>query len=88
MDAAVLFNLKIEVVMPIYTYYCDQHGEFEELKSISDRLIASCPLCGMVCQHTIQTNEFAAKTRYIPPPAASRKFGEENRTPHRRKKWV
>ncbi len=32
--------------MPLYTYTCKDHGTFEEFKTISDRHVAFCPVCG------------------------------------------
>lgn len=32
--------------MPIYNYNCPTHGEFEAIRSISDRKQTLCPECG------------------------------------------
>lgn len=73
--------------MPIYTYECPTHKRFECIQNISDRLSAVCPQCGVVCQQTFETNEFQAKTKYIPPMPATRKLGDSHKTPYKRKKW-
>ena len=76
--------------MPMYDYVCDKDGEFEYIKSLSERSKAPCPKCGEACPlKAVQgTNEFAAKTKYIPPPKATRKLGDKGTSPARRGKWV
>lgn len=32
--------------MPMYSYYCLTHGEFETIRKISERENADCPDCG------------------------------------------
>ena len=40
--------------MPIYSYNCETHGEFVELKSISDRdKGTNCPNCNVLAQRSI-----------------------------------
>lgn len=75
--------------MPIYDYVCSIDGEFEYLKSLSDRETAPCPVCGQgsPLKEVQGTNPFAAKTRYIFPPKAQKKFGEQGMVAHRRAKW-
>ncbi len=75
--------------MPIYDYVCEKDGEFEYLKSLSDRETAPCPVCNTPSplKEVQGTNLFAAKTRYIFPPKAQKKFGEEGMIAHRRKRW-
>jgi putative FmdB family regulatory protein len=76
--------------VPIYDYVCEKDGEFEDFKSISERESALCPTCGAACNlKSVQgTNQFAAKTKYILPPMATRKFGDDSPSPHRRKRWT
>ena len=31
--------------MPLYTYRCSEHGEFEEIRSIADGATMLCPQC-------------------------------------------
>lgn len=35
--------------MPMYDYLCEEHGQFEKIKKISEREIAICPDCGIEC---------------------------------------
>jgi len=35
--------------MPIYEYYCPQHGKFEELKNMEERASHPCPQCKQNC---------------------------------------
>jgi putative FmdB family regulatory protein len=76
--------------MPIYDYVCETDGEFECLKSLSDRELAECPVCNKPSPlKALQgTNEFAAKTRYRFPPKAQKKFAHEGMIAHRRAKWT
>lgn len=74
--------------MPIYQYICQEHGAFESFLNYDESSKSCCPECNKECEKVIATNEFAAKTRYIPPPLASRKFGSPTPTAHRRPKWV
>ena len=40
--------------MPIYTYSCHEHGEFDELKSISSRgEKTNCPHCNVLAERSI-----------------------------------
>lgn len=39
--------------MPTYDYLCQEHGEFEAMKKISERDVAVCPECGVECPHII-----------------------------------
>jgi len=40
--------------MPIYSYQCETHGEFVELKSIDKRdELTSCPDCSQLAQRSI-----------------------------------
>lgn len=87
MSVVVLFKRK-EIKMPVYSYVCDKHGEFEDLRSINDRDKSQCPECHEECNLVLSTNKFAAKTRYIPPPLATRKFGDDKKTPYKRPKWI
>ena len=32
--------------MPLYTYKCSKHGEFDVWQSINDEHVAKCPKCG------------------------------------------
>lgn len=75
--------------MPIYDYECPTHGKFEAFNNIVSRGQSGCPQCGQPCPMIIsEVNDFMAKTKYIPPPSAKRKFGDKNRTSHRRAKWL
>lgn len=39
--------------MPLYSYLCQEHGEFEKIKKISEREKAECPVCNEECHQTI-----------------------------------
>ena len=39
--------------MPMYTYICKEHGEFEKIKKISERHNCECPECGVVCEQAL-----------------------------------
>lgn len=39
--------------MPIYSYECKQHGDFEKMQKISERESAPCPVCNEVCEKLI-----------------------------------
>lgn len=39
--------------MPMYQYKCEEHGDFERLRKISERLEAECPKCGAVCKQSV-----------------------------------
>jgi putative FmdB family regulatory protein len=74
--------------MPIYNYKCNKCGYiFEEFASRMSEEI-HCPKCE---QTAIRINHFQGQrlksVDYIPPPMATRKFGEERPSPHIRKKW-
>ena len=74
--------------MPIYQYNCSAHGDFDTYQSISERLKCKCPECDNVCDMVLATNDFQAKTNYILPPRASRKYGDQKPTSHRRARWT
>lgn len=42
--------------MPVYCYECESCGPFEEVQSMKDDRLTSCPRCGGKCQ------------RVLPPP--------------------
>ena len=73
--------------MPIYTYKCDDHGEFDDIKKVSERGYSDCPKCGEVCENIIKVNEFMGRG-YVAPPPAKRHFGENRKRPPNRAKWV
>lgn len=39
--------------MPIYSYACPSHGDFEKMQKISEREKAPCPECGEECKQQI-----------------------------------
>lgn len=39
--------------MPIYSYTCKAHGDFEKMQKISARETAPCPTCHEVCSQQI-----------------------------------
>lgn len=39
--------------MPLYSYTCSEHGDFDELNSIAKRQTAKCPKCGQKCQKKV-----------------------------------
>lgn len=79
--------------MPMYDYVCalcEEDGKFESIENISSRDFALCPKCGSRSPSAeIQgVNKFLAKTKYIVPGRATRKFGDKNMTPTKRARWV
>lgn len=47
--------------MPLYLYRCMDCGEFEEIKSMSDRKESSCPICGVTAKQVITPVAFDGK---------------------------
>lgn len=39
--------------MPIYSYACKEHGDFEKMQKISAREFAPCPQCQEVCKQQL-----------------------------------
>ena len=35
--------------MPLYTYVCEKHGEFDYFRTVRDRDFAPCPVCKVMC---------------------------------------
>ncbi|QZI93327.1 hypothetical protein NPJJOOEL_00007 [Enterobacteria phage Brandy] len=36
--------------MPLYDYSCEEHGQFQKIRKISEREKAECPECGKECK--------------------------------------
>lgn len=36
--------------MPLYDYTCEDHGQFQKIRKISEREKAECPECGKECK--------------------------------------
>lgn len=75
--------------MPIYDYFCGNClNNFESFHSKMDNEPEPCPNCGSLgVRVTHFHNQNLRRPDYIPPPKASRKFGEDRPTPHVRKRW-
>ena len=75
--------------MPIYEYRCSKGHTFEEVRSMRDKYNSSwlqCH-CGNCAIEAVVISE--TKTKYgAPPRKATRKFGEQKRTPHPLAKWI
>ena len=41
--------------MPLYEYYCEQHGTFEKLMHGMSNNPTPCPKCGRMSRHLIST---------------------------------
>ena len=89
MNVVLSKNKKGKQKMPMYDYICEKHGRFESFESLSNRRRSQCPICNCECGLAdIQgVNRYMAKTKYIFPPMAQKKFGEKRRIPHRKAKW-
>ena len=44
--------------MPIYEYECEEHGVFEEIKSVDSEPCCECPKCGKKSPRVISKNNF------------------------------
>jgi len=74
--------------MPIYDYQCPCGHKFESFHQRIDKEPEKCPECGGEAQRVDHFHDQNLKRPdYIPPPKASRKFGESKVTPHVRKRW-
>ena len=75
--------------MPIYDYYCEScDRKFETYHHAMDDDPEECQMCGSMSERTQHFHaQNLKRPDYIPPPKASRKFGEEKVTPHVRKRW-
>lgn len=75
--------------MPIYDYICNSCAhKFEEFNPYMNDDPTECPKCGSSANRVQHFHDQKLKRPdYIPPPKASRKFGESRITPHQRKKW-
>lgn len=75
--------------MPVYNYTCMScHGEFEDIRSVADREFAACPECAGTGELMVATNAYMAKTRFIPPLPATRRWGDARKTPAKRARWT
>jgi len=76
--------------MPIYDYYCeDCDHRFEEYHQMMDDEGEECPKCKKVSPRVQHFSEQRLKSvTYVAPPRATRKLGEEIKTPHVRKSWA
>ena len=73
--------------MPIFEYNCEKHGSFEEFNHQHDRDTGACPECSAACPRVFPSEIHHKEQRYVPPPKATRKLGDERKTAHRRKRW-
>jgi len=81
--------------MPIYEYSCVNGHTFEDFRSSKEKYEVAgmeCPVCG-VCNDglaevivPVAVSVVCTKLGAL-PPKASRKFGEERRTPYKMAKW-
>lgn len=39
--------------MPVYQYECEEHGQFEKIRKISERKEAPCPECEVICEQQL-----------------------------------
>lgn len=39
--------------MPLYDYSCEEHGQFQKIRKISEREKAECPECGKECKQEL-----------------------------------
>jgi len=75
--------------MPIYDYVCRKcNHKFETYHTMMDNEPEECTQCdGLADRVEHFHNQKLKRPDYIPPPKASRKFGEERPSPHVRKRW-
>lgn len=50
--------------MPTYAHACEQHGEFEDIRPISQSAEkAACPSCGLLCGRIVTVPHFRSMDR-------------------------
>lgn len=58
--------------MPMYVYLCEEHGEFEKIKKISEREVCKCPECDVDCNLVISAPKLVHGGFYDTNPRMSK----------------
>jgi putative FmdB family regulatory protein len=76
--------------MPMYDYFCEKCDKvFESYHPYIDDGQEDCPDCGTMSDRISTTDGIhLRKPRWVPPPKAKRRFGEDRPMPHKRQRWV
>jgi len=74
--------------MPVYDFYCSKCDEiFEGIENVGETK-SKCPVCDSNSIRVFTTDGLhLKKCEYVPPPLASRKFGDKKPTMHKRYRW-
>lgn len=73
--------------MPVFDYECTKCEENFESINTRPEDDDVCPKCGAKAVRVHHSVQHLKKPHYVPPPKATRKFGDERPTPYKRAKW-
>jgi len=73
--------------MPVFDYRCTGCKEVFEAINTRPEDDDECPKCGAKAVRIHHSTQHLKKPYYVPPPKATRKFGDSKRTPHKRDRW-
>jgi putative FmdB family regulatory protein len=76
--------------MPIYDYQCPKCSTVFEVilqHVYSEEDKQECPKCGAKSEVSFPTKVNYTATHFVAPPLATRKFGDDRRTPWKSKRW-